>query len=234
MFKQISGNTTVPSKVPSVSEVSDKKSQVFLTSSPRHTCQIQQWYLLPPVPFSTSCLLARNGETQIKALTLLSGEERSRAAPGSFRRSRGELNGWKARRAWQQLHLWAAGQADKGPLALPAASSNLHKSRPFSESSCWLSCLVRPQSRKPQREVDLLQFSTGSQASLGSQRASKRPGPPAGPVLGPRLPEGSQEEALGCFQLTCTSVPLIFSAIRGENNPNQCPAAQIMLSVTVE
>lgn len=73
-------------------------------------------------------------------------------------------------------------RADKGLLALSAASSSLqslHKWSPFSESSYWLSCLVRLQSRKPQREVDLLKFSTRSQASLSSQQASKRPGPPA-------------------------------------------------------
>lgn len=90
-------------------------------------------------------------------------------------------------------------RADKGLLALPAASSSLHKSRPFSESSCWLSCLVRPQSRKPQREVDLLQFSTGSQASLGSQQASKRPGPPAGPVLDQGCQKAHKRKIWGVF-----------------------------------
>lgn len=69
----------VPSKLAPVSEVSDKKkkkSQVFLTSSPRNICQIQQCYLLPPLPFCTSCLFS-NVERELKALTLSEGEEQS-------------------------------------------------------------------------------------------------------------------------------------------------------------
>lgn len=136
--------------------------------------------LLHPLPFWRGMW---RQSFPIPPLKVLTQEEQS--GPRKLQKDApGQLHGWKARRTRQQLLGGTFPPVGPGSrtLALPAAFSSLHKINPMFESSCWLSCLVRPQSRKPQREVDLLKFSTRSQAALGSQQASKGPGPPAVPA----------------------------------------------------
>lgn len=89
MFKQISGNKVVPSKLVSVSEVSDTKShQVFLTSSPRNIDQIQQCYLLPPLPFFPSCLFSNECENRTKSFDSFGRRrEEQRVLPISCKRT---------------------------------------------------------------------------------------------------------------------------------------------------
>lgn len=84
MFQQISGNETVPSKVPSVSEVSDKKKSSLPYILP------QKYMPNPTVILASSTSLLHLmpfwpgiAETELRALTLLKGEERSRVTPGA-------------------------------------------------------------------------------------------------------------------------------------------------------
>lgn len=240
MFKQISGNETVPSKVPSVSEVSDKKKSSLPYILP------QKYMPNPTVILASSTSLLHLmpfwpgiAETELKALTLLKGEERSRVTPGAGKG--GQASGWKARRIRQQLLRGTVPPVSTGsrtgltkdswhclqPLPASRACTNwalflkvatgwavLSGSRAGNHREKWISW-SSPQGAK------LLLVPSRPARGQGHQQCCVTRGPHAGAAQGSHFTQGSQEEALGYFQLTYRSVPLIFSAIKEENKQNQ-------------
>lgn len=125
-----------------------KKSQVFLTSSPRNICQIQQCCLLLPLPFSTSCLSGEECGDRTKSFDSFERRREEWSPPKKLQKECHRTARWPERKenqaAASRRDIPTCGhrqqdRADKGLLALPAASSSLHslhKLSPFSESSC--------------------------------------------------------------------------------------------------
>lgn len=215
-----------------------KKSQVFLTSSPRNTCQIQQWYLLPP----PRAFLAGNCGDRTKSFDSFERRREEQSHSRSWKRSAtGQASGWKARRIRQQLLRGTVPPVSTGsrtgltkdswhclqPLPASRACTNwalflkvatgwavLSGSRAGNHREKWISW-SSPQGAK------LLLVPSRPARGQGHQQCCVTQGPHAGAAQGSHFTQGSQEEALGYFQLTYRSVPLIFSAIKEENKQNQ-------------
>lgn len=255
MFEQISGNKVVPSKLASVSEVSDKKkpSSLPYILSQKYTPNPTAFLAPPNFPSAPRAFPARKVKTELKALALLEGVlPMSCKGPPQDRLMVGKQeepgNGFSV----GHFQPWAQ-TAEQDWHGTPDASCNLlsHSTdtaqiKPFfwKLKSSWLSWLVWPHSKKQHREVDLQKVCTRSQTSLSSHQANERPGPPAVPLrvtqgLHAELRQGSHfaevrwEEGFGVFWINQQIWPTRFLCLKREKQ-HQTPADPIMRTVTTE